>query len=238
VKFEDLCNIPASTVTTSKKALQSSNLTLPADVHYDAKMLTQLFTKPKWRISLNKRHKGEDGFVNSVAGGKWFEYQNPNDINNFIPPSENDNDDGGFNPDAFDDSEPENYMIEAPALGENMELVEEPKKVEQIKINYAKSAKVVDVKALKNSIWEDLCATNNVTKSKSAKGNNLTMEKPKSFQDILYNIPNLVSSETLQNISVPYCFICLLHLANEKSLVLEQPKNSSLAELIVRTQQM
>jgi hypothetical protein len=113
----------------------------------------------------NKRAKvGEEG------GTKWFEYQNPNDINNFISNDTLANDEGenggAFDPEAFDDSDHETYVIEPPVLGENVELVEEPTKVEQIKIAYAKAAKVVDVKALKNSIWDQISEGNNKKKKK------------------------------------------------------------------------
>lgn len=43
----------------------------------------------------------------------------------------------------------------------------------------------------------------------------------KSFQQTMDELPNAVPSEALSNVSVPFCFICLLHLANEHNLSLE-----------------
>jgi hypothetical protein len=43
-----------------------------------------------------------------------------------------------------------------------------------------------------------------------------------------------VPEDALPNISVPFAFICLLHLANEKGLSVEQVKGD-LEELTVKT---
>lgn len=43
-----------------------------------------------------------------------------------------------------------------------------------------------------------------------------------TFQDSIKTLQaSITDTDTLNNISVPYCFICLLHLANEKNLALE-----------------
>lgn len=44
----------------------------------------------------------------------------------------------------------------------------------------------------------------------------------KSFQKMIGAMPEHVPADALPNISVPYYFICLLHLANEKNLEIEQ----------------
>lgn len=58
----------------------------------------------------------------------------------------------------MDDDANEEFIIQPPALegpGE-LQLIAEPKRVEQIKIGYAKTAKFVDVKALKETIWKNI----------------------------------------------------------------------------------
>lgn len=123
-------------------------------------------------------------------------------------------------PDAADDDD-HDYIIEPPAA--DLQLIAEPRKVEQIKINYAKTAKFVDVKALKEDIWREL-------KEKEPK------ETPKgqSFSNVLETLPEKVPAEALPNVSVPFCFICLLHLANEKGLEIDQ-KKGNLGELFIHT---
>lgn len=37
------------------------------------------------------------------------------------------------------------------------------------------------------------------------------------FKDIIGNVSNNLTKEIINNISTPTCFVCLLHLSNEKS---------------------
>lgn len=84
---------------------------------------------------------------------------------------------------------------------------------EVLTVNYAKVDKKVDVKALKQNIWTELLKTNETDDSSQ-------MER--SFQGVLDVLPETIPSHVINEISVPYCFVCLLHLANEKSLSLYQ----------------
>jgi hypothetical protein len=68
----------------------------------------------------------------------------------------------GMNDD--DDDNGGEFIINPPfmdneAPGE-LQLIQEPRKVEQIKINYAKTAKFVDVRALKETIWKGIKENN------------------------------------------------------------------------------
>lgn len=127
-----------------------------------------------------------------------------------------------------------------------MQLVNEPRsernsnsdnfrKVEQIRVNYQNTVNFVDVKALKDSIWSELhtkqvcidCEfTSLVQKGKS-------QPEKKKFSELLRNVPKKLQGEDLQNVTVPYCFICLLHLANEKGLTIDQTPNN-LTELFIQ----
>ncbi len=46
------------------------------------------------------------------------------------------------------------------------------------------------------------------------------------------NLRNVYSEKTMSDISTSYCFICLLHLANEKGLVVSD-EGQGLTELLV-----
>src|SRR5690348_17170205 len=54
------------------------------------------------------------------------------------------------------DDEGGDIFIPPPAITDEMELVNAPRKIEQIKINYVKTAKTVDVKALKDTLWSGI----------------------------------------------------------------------------------
>jgi condensin complex subunit 2 len=62
------------------------------------------------------------------------------------------------------------------------------------------------------------------------------MTTERSFQDIINAMPNYMPAHTLNDITVSYYFICLLHLANEKNLELQQTGLNDLTIRPVTTQ--
>jgi len=52
------------------------------------------------------------------------------------------------------------------------------------------------------------------------------------FTSVMQNLQGVYPKQALNDISTSYCFICLLHLANEKGLVIE--KQDDLLELDIR----
>jgi len=91
------------------------------------------------------------------------------------------------------------------------QLVAQPKKVNKLQINYARTAKRVDVKKLKDNIWKTL--------SDGSPRDRMTAEH--DFTGVIKDLKKAYPETKLKDISVAFCFICLLHLANEKKLVIE-----------------
>lgn len=52
------------------------------------------------------------------------------------------------------------------------------------------------------------------------------------FTSVMQNLQTVYPKQAMNDISTSYCFICLLHLANEKGLVIE--KQEGLMELDIR----
>ena len=52
------------------------------------------------------------------------------------------------------------------------------------------------------------------------------------FTTVMQNLQSVYPKQVMSDISTSYCFICLLHLANEKGLVIE--KKEGLMELDIR----
>lgn len=52
------------------------------------------------------------------------------------------------------------------------------------------------------------------------------------FTTVMQNLQSVYPKQAMNDISTSYCFICLLHLANEKGLVIE--KKEGLMELDIR----
>eukprot|EP00002_Diphylleia_rotans_P034945 TRINITY_DN7568_c0_g1_i2.p1 TRINITY_DN7568_c0_g1~~TRINITY_DN7568_c0_g1_i2.p1 ORF type:complete len:157 (-),score=37.67 TRINITY_DN7568_c0_g1_i2:48-518(-) len=96
-----------------------------------------------------------------------------------------------------------------------LELVDAPQRVSKIEINYATKAKQVDVKVVKQTIWNELQQTASTKQTNAPQANGST-----SFQGLLESLSERLPSTERQNTSVPIAFICLLHLANEKGLAL------------------
>ncbi|XP_024542601.1 condensin complex subunit 2-like [Selaginella moellendorffii] len=99
------------------------------------------------------------------------------------------------------------------------ELVVQPRKVQRIEVNYDKTSKQVDVRALKQSIWDHLQheATTELQEDIDTEDHGII-----HFSDVLSKIPgDCAASADPGDLSVHLCFICLLHLANEHGLVIK-----------------
>ncbi|KAF2280910.1 barren [Westerdykella ornata] len=97
-------------------------------------------------------------------------------------------------------------------------------------VPYARKAKKVDVHRLKNEIWDGLGfeeTQQTVPTSDSGEpGSSNTMDVSVKFTDVIVNtLPKRYAKQQLDDLSTAYCFICLLHLANEKGLVIENEEN-------------
>eukprot|EP01117_Protostelium_nocturnum_P014983 TRINITY_DN5760_c0_g1_i2.p1 TRINITY_DN5760_c0_g1~~TRINITY_DN5760_c0_g1_i2.p1 ORF type:complete len:720 (-),score=211.19 TRINITY_DN5760_c0_g1_i2:39-2117(-) len=228
LNFEDFEEPDESLFEPSKASIQiakSKNKTanlLPPDIRYDIKSLTQLFCKPDCRISIAKKRnialqqRSDEGMENETTDDYFHDVPNPIEEDDFSPV----NDFNVINEDQNEKNQIDLSEFDDPNFGG---LVPEPKKVEQIKVNYATSAKLVDIKALKDTLWQNLSDNN----PGSSREEGLDV----SFSGLLEELPFNKES----NVSVPFAFICLLHLANEKGFEITQTKNN-LNELQIELQ--
>ncbi|ORY82924.1 condensin complex subunit 2/barren [Leucosporidium creatinivorum] len=106
------------------------------------------------------------------------------------------------------------------------------KRVRPENINYAKRAKRVDVKKLKDSIWKELeDVTIPVKEFPTAPAyhptpsspSSSTPSAPESLVPVVSGLRKLYPADKMAEISTSFCFICLLHLANEKGLRIQTP---------------
>ncbi|CAH1399013.1 unnamed protein product [Nezara viridula] len=102
---------------------------------------------------------------------------------------------------------------DVPALNSNFELLPAPPKVNKIAIKYAKVQKRIDVKLLKNTIWDSMALEGQPKKE--------THEKPVKFSEIYSSLPDKLPKEEAAELSFPLAFMALLHMANEKNLALK-----------------
>ncbi|GAA5949509.1 hypothetical protein JCM21900_000244 [Sporobolomyces salmonicolor] len=190
--------------------------------------------------------EGEDygGFQDHFAGQDFGGGGDTNDDDDDPPPFDTQWLAGG---DAdFDDADPagDNVPDDLAAATQG-----QLRRVRPETVNYAKRAKRVDVKRLKDSIWRELEEVavpvkeypNSLVYEPAAPPPELTLSdsddappppvavdrKPRSAGEALVpvvsSLRRLYPAEKMSEISTSYMFICLLHLANEKGLRIQTP---------------
>lgn len=100
---------------------------------------------------------------------------------------------------------------------EGQELLTAARRVGRIEVNYAKNAKKIDVQRLKTKLWSYV-----EEKEADAAAN----AEPASFQKAVKD----AAEDMPRNITAPIYFICMLHLANEHNLNLEQDHSDDVAD--------
>nr|XP_013806651.1 PREDICTED: condensin complex subunit 2 [Apteryx mantelli mantelli] len=248
IDFEVYFRKTKAAVTLAKSILESQNVkstTLPADFNYDPNNIVQLFLKPAVKLcrvavpGSSLDHEDEIG---------EYDYNNPNDTSNFCPALQAaDSDDDNDPVELMGQTEESNLTthpasqdaelngivggVDITTYGE-LNLIAEPQKVNKIAIQYAKTAKKMDMKRLKQNMWDLLI--DGQKKQTVAEMEDVEQETDKSAvagekvfsgitKDLIHRLPSVMA----KNLSVPLAFACLLHLANEKNLKLEGTEDLS-----------
>jgi len=82
-------------------------------------------------------------------------------------------------------------------------------------VNFSKVAKRVDVKLLKDNLWKSI---KHETREKTP---GEEKEETKTFKNVVDVIGEMYRPDEKKDLSTSFCFICLLHLANEHGLSIE-----------------
>ncbi|CAE7224402.1 unnamed protein product [Rhizoctonia solani] len=220
------------------KSVKKNDALLPNDMHFSSMQLLRLFTKPKFtvqmrRVNVDEPIKGEDG---EIGGAFWAQAAVENagpgpDDTDFPAPFatqffHDEDDDGGF--DDVDGGDGE-----IPAVDEEDLIAATQgtlKRVRPDRINYTKRAKRVDVRMLKENIWKGLNIV--VPKREDDEHDEETIATPddaeptdpaeaREFTSVISNLRTQYPKDKLDEISTSFCFICLLHLANERGLKIQ-----------------
>ncbi|XP_027348230.1 condensin complex subunit 2 [Abrus precatorius] len=183
------------------------NTKLPEDCHYEPEDLVKLFLLPNVKC-LGRRTKR--------FSGKYGSRDQYNECESF-PSWDNGSvcgdDSGDYEGDLHSDMEDSNTLIT------------QPRQVNKIEVQYDKTSKQVDVQALKITLWDHV--------QESVKLPFQGQKDTVSFRSILADFPSECNAAAnISDISPHLCFICLLHLANEKGLSIQSFPN--LDDLAVR----
>eukprot|EP00475_Leptophrys_vorax_P029394 TRINITY_DN4312_c0_g3_i1.p2 TRINITY_DN4312_c0_g3~~TRINITY_DN4312_c0_g3_i1.p2 ORF type:complete len:485 (-),score=160.68 TRINITY_DN4312_c0_g3_i1:1746-3149(-) len=204
-----------------KQEESAADLLLPsATQDFDPDKLMRLFLKPNLHISFT--NTAERKFI--VPGSERREDASAASENPTFPVGvdDDDDDDGIF---GFDFGMDDDYddPLEATQttptqhdviVSGELELIEQPRKAQRMQINFARTSKRVDVRALKANIWKAVQLGHH---------DDVKEEDPSarsSFQEVVGVVNDALPPQLQRDVSIPYYFICLLHLANEHNLQL------------------
>mmetsp|Transcript_5619 Transcript_5619/g.10528 ORF Transcript_5619/g.10528 Transcript_5619/m.10528 type:complete len:688 (-) Transcript_5619:11-2074(-) len=208
-----------SSINLSKKAssTQASKLNdLPEDLHYTVQDLCKLFLKP--------------AVISEVLGqGKSRSPQNTEQRSSLGSPGFQDNYDDNDDAAGFFDE----YTAPSEGGAQLDGLVAPSHVVEKVKVNYEKRAKRVDVKKLKSTLWTELEDLRHVQAENTEDGDDSNNEdsdedesqdgdnRPTQQVSFVDSIASAAPKIDDEDVTVPFYFICLLHLANENNLELK-----------------
>lgn len=139
-------------------------------------------------------------------------------------------------------------------------LVTQNRRVRPEYVNYARVAKKVDVRRLKDSLWkgmdmeklEEVSSPVQIINSRTTTDITIQLDPPPpppqddsnepppssendptlKFTHVMNDLQKVYPKGVMDDISTSFCFICLLHLANEKGLVISNTEN--LTDLDIR----
>jgi condensin complex subunit 2 len=220
-------------ITLSKSTIDERNEKdnlLPEDLHFSSGQLLRLFIKPTWTIG--KRMVTKTVTVNDtirpdlvpeqeLGAEYWADLANLEPLHHEplseIAPANNDDYE-------YDDEAPPLPLsaISNPlptgvtqAIGDD--LVPISRAITTNTIHYDRHAKKIDVQELKRILWVEIEALGKKPKSTT------------SFNSLMKDAQDgSMSAEMRKDVSVPYYFICLLHLANEHNLELKSASDDLL----------
>lgn len=214
------------TITYKRNDNDASAHKLPDDIKYNSLRLTNLFTKPGVTILYFPQRSIDEPNTGTLTDEQFFAEQYNKQVEEEEEQSRlaalfhqaeyddfgGDDDFGGidFNDalktdtalNAMDEEDiKENIVNETTLLGRRRPEY----------VNFSRVAKRVDVKLLKDNLW------NSIKEEKETK----------SFSDIVGKIGEVYPTEQRKDLSTSFCFICLLHLANEHGLEIEPRKENA-----------
>lgn len=227
---EDVLFSKPNNLSSLKKKDFTTENKLPEDIQYNSTRLITLFLKPDNNILYYpkvRKANSENQFTDESYFAEQYNQQDRmasfrqaqlDDVNQDY---EDEGDLFGgidFN-DALEDS-PTQGSSEGDGNNKNNLLIG-GRKVRPEYVNFSRIAKRVDIKLLKDNLWKGIKEeTTNVTttETESEVQEDVQESKHKKFGDLVESIGKMYSNEEKKDLSTSFCFICLLHLANEHSL--------------------
>lgn len=238
-------NIPRTQWKSKDKHL------LPDDKHFTSKNLVKLFLKPKGTIRNSKIFGSQEPAQGDVDADEHFwanHYQQANNPEDQVEGNydanffQGDDDEGAlpladFGDDDYDVPPSDVPSSDLPANGGDLkdQLLMASRRARPEYVNYAKSAKKVNIKLLKDNIWNVMKMEDTPQpppeeaeeqqQPEQQQEESPAQEETREFKDIVQDLKSVYPPQQMSEISTSFCFICVLHLANEKGLTIEGTPN-------------
>ncbi|KAI0763375.1 condensin complex subunit 2/barren [Irpex lacteus] len=223
---------------------EKSDNTLPDDMHFSSRQLMTLLLKPKFsRKALKMRGRLEDradGEIDEIDENFWTQAAADQAAGRAEEEDIDQTQGGGaiaFNTEFFqDDYDDTGGFDDGGDMGGDAEAEQEllssaqgpTRRVRPKFVNYAKRAKRVNVRKLKENIWRglDIIVPEEgeelwYVEADDRFGQPTDPAEPRVFENVIGGMKKSYSRDKMEEISTSFCFICLLHLANERGLKLE-----------------
>jgi condensin complex subunit 2 len=179
---------------------------LPEDYHYTSEFLGRYALRPRTAVAIVTNNNNNNG---GTIGGD-FTSDGLNDFGN------DDFGEDGNGGDAYGGEWDGGAFASGDLnVGDDVDIAHAAHRVEKVEVNYSRAAKQVDVRYLKELMWNGIQTV--VAQHDGTKGS--TPEEPIEFADILATVPENNPAGRIEDLSIHLCFICVLHLANEHGLV-------------------
>ncbi|KAL0269840.1 UNVERIFIED_CONTAM: hypothetical protein PYX00_007439 [Menopon gallinae] len=185
------------------------NVTVPRDCKYKTKNFLSLFHFPDFFINLSKEEKQvELGDISDHKSEPQEELEYCSNVSMHPDYAEE------------DDKKEEENNLDKEEIWDEKNMVAMPNKVEKIQVSAFKRKKNVDIKFLKKCLWNMLIDPGN----KPSSSENVKVNHPITFSEIMKSYGKNMPNSLVPNLSAPQIFNALLHLTNEKCLILTQDK--------------
>jgi condensin complex subunit 2 len=205
---------PASINLSQSAAAAKPDLDLPQDLHYSVRDLCKLFLRPVV-ISEVLSRGGDAGTRRGSGEGACDDHDHA----------------AGYFDSYDDDAAAAAHGLDLAAASDNRDAVDmvAPSHVlSNINIDYARKAKIVDVKKLKSTLWQQVEESLDEHLRRDDDGDNQATPQVSFVESVRATAPKVDDP----NVTVPFYFICLLHLANENNL--ELLGRNDLADFAIR----
>lgn len=224
---EELFEQPKNVLSTIKKP-DPDNLpvtTLPEDIQFNSSRLTNLFTKPHLAMMSFVRGSKENALTDEKFFAEKYEERADEEKRQHQSFQQADYEDlYDIGNDEYGDIDFNDALGDADVKQEPLatQLITGGRKVRPEYVTFSRIAKRVDVKLLKDNLWRSIKqeGTNEKDERDEHETESSSSGEQKTFTEIVGSIGKMYGAEERKDLSTSFCFICLLHLANEHSLAI------------------